>query len=151
MKFSSKTKIIFLNENDLSILAKTKFNSIDEAYDFIVNLFEENRAFITGISLNKEMKLLIKMGSTKDIKLTLKYDKENSKINENNKDYFTNEIIQLKNDINDLKEENKALKNELNNLKKFHMNNNPKYITSLTDISNDSFGYTDLDNTFTVF
>ena len=139
------------NENDLSILAKQKFNSIDEAYDFINFLFEENKAFITSIILNKEMKLLIKVDSTKEIKLTLKYDKENSKINENNNEYFINEINQLKNDINDLKEENNALKAELNNLKKFHINNNPKDITLLTDIANDSFGYTDLDNTFAVF
>ena len=139
------------NENDLSILAKQKFNSIDEAYDFINYLFEENKACITSIVLNKEMKLLIKLDSTKEIKLTLKYDKENSKINENNNEYFINEINQLKNDIKDLQEENNALKADLNNLKKYHINNNPKDITLLTDAANDSFGYTDLDNTFEVF
>ena len=147
----NKNYMFTFNENDLSILAKIKFNSIDEAYDYITNLFEENKATIKNISLNKEMKLVIKIDTTKEIKFTLKYNKENNKINENNNEYFINEINQLKNDINELKEENNILKAELNNLKKYHMNSNPKDLKLLTDIVNDSFGYTDLDNTFIVF
>ena len=148
----NKNYIFTFNENDLSILTNTRFNSIDEAYDFINILFEENRVIIKSIAINKEIKLLIKTELERDIiKLTLKYDKDNSKINENNNDYIINELTQLKNQINDLKDENIKLKNEIDKLKEYHENNSPKDIKLKTDISNDSFGYTDLDNSFIAF
>ena len=140
------------NENDLSILSGIKFSSIDEAYDFLTNLFEENKVLIKTIVLYKEIKLIIEMEEEKEIKLTLKYDKENNKkINENNNDYIINEVNQLKKEIKELKEENNKLKFQINILNKFHISKNPKDIKLLKDISNDSFGYTDLDNSFNVF
>ena len=121
--------IFTFNENDLSILTNSKFNSIDDGYDFINILFEENRVIFKSIRINKETKLLIKTELKSDIiKLTLKYDKDTNKIIENNNDYIISELSQLKNQINDLKEESIKLIN-----------------------SNDSFGYTDLDNSFITF
>ena len=147
----NKNYMFTFNENDLTILTHIKFNSIDEAYDFLIDLFEENRVIIQNIIIKKEMKLIIKIELEKEFKLTLKYGKENNKINENNNEYIINEINQLKNKINDLKQENMELKNEIIKLNKYHENNNPKDINYLSDIANDSFGFTDLDNSFTVF
>ena len=61
------------NENDLTILTHIKFNSIDEAYNFLIDLFEENRVIIQNIIIKKEMKLIIKIELEKEFKLTLKY------------------------------------------------------------------------------
>ena len=147
----NKNYMLTFNENDLSILTKIKFTSIDEAYDYLIDLFEENKVIIQTIIIKKEMKLIIKIELEKEIKITLKYGKENNKINENNNEYIINEMNQLKNIIKDLKQENIILKNEIIKLNKYHENNNPKDIRLLSDIANDSFGYTDLDNSFTVF
>ena len=73
--------IFTFNENDFSILTNSKFNSIDDGYDFINILFEENRVIFKSIRINKETKLLIKTELKSDIiKLTLKYDKDTNKI-----------------------------------------------------------------------
>ena len=147
----NKNYMFTFNENDLSILTKEKFNSIDEAYDFIIDLFEENKVIISNITIKKEIKLIMKMELEKEIKLTLKYNKENNKISENNNEYILNELSKLKNEINDLKKENNRLKNEVIFLQRYHENSSPKKMNFFSDIVNDSFGYTDLDNSFIVF
>ena len=139
-----KNYLFIFNQNDLSILSKIKFNSINEAYEFIRNIFEENQVFIKTININKEMKLILKNSNENEIKVTLVYNSQNS-------DFIFNEIKQLKTEIMNLKEENKKLKIEILKLRKYHENTNPKDMKLLADITNDSFGYTDLDNTFTVF
>ena len=116
----NKNYMFTFNENDLSILTKKKFISIDEAYDFIIDLFEENKVSISNITIKKEIKLIMKMELEKEIKLTLKYNKENNKISENNNEYIMNELSKLKNEVEDLKKENKQLKNEIIYLQKFH-------------------------------
>ena len=70
--------LILFNEYKLSSLTKIKFNSIDKAYEFIYNIFEENKVTIENIVLNKEIKLLIK-NNKKEIELVLKYNKQNNK------------------------------------------------------------------------
>ena len=139
-----KKYLISFNHNDLSILTKKKFNSISKAYEFIFNIFEENKIIIKNIILNKEITLLI--NNEKEIELTLKYNKEY----QNNNSYI-NDIIQIKNEINTLKVYNNKLKNEIEKLKQYHENNNPKNIKLLSNISNDSYAYCNLDNTFVVF
>ncbi len=141
-----KSYAYIFNPEDLSILYNMKFNSIDEAYDYIIDIFEQNNAVINSINTKKDIKLLLK-----GISISLKYNIENSKITENNNDYIINEFTQLRNEITELKEENRKLKEEINNLKKFHVNSNPKDIKLMSDVANDSFGYTDLDNSFVVF
>ena len=52
---------IKLNNNDLSILSKSIINTIDEAYQFIINIFEYNKVIIKEIIINKSIKLLLKI------------------------------------------------------------------------------------------
>ena len=64
----NKNYMFTFNENDLTILTHIKFNSIDEAYDFLIDLFEENRVKIQNIIIKKEMKLIIKIELEKEFK-----------------------------------------------------------------------------------
>ena len=146
-----KNYLFTFNQEDLSILSNKKFYSIDEAYDFTINIFEHNKVLIKTIIIYKEIKLLMRADGEREIKMSLKYNKENSKINENNSEYIINELNQLKNEVSELKEENKKLKIQINNLKKYHECSTPKDMKLFTDVANDSFGYTDLDNSFTAF
>ena len=166
---------IRLNYNDLSILTKAILKSIDEAYEFIINIFEYNKAFIKDIKINKTIKLLLKvyiLNIEKDIEILLLYNKKNKDIiiNKSNKE-IENDLKNLKNEIKILKEEIEKLKmnnnlninnNEKNKIDKTILINNnnienekfysnPENIKFLSDLSDDSFSYWDLDNLFTVF
>ena len=172
----NKNYFYSFNQNDLSILIRDQINTIDEAYDFIINLFDLNRVYIKSISFHQEMKLVLKVSEEKEFKLTLKYN-SNNRQNIGINDFIINEIKQLNEEINILKQENKELKKEINNLKnsqhikqsKSHqkssinisLNNlkntnisnskdsiNMKFISSL---ATNSYGYIDLDNTFIIF
>ena len=139
---------IYLNENDLSILTNSLFNNIDEAYEYIINRFENNKVSIKNININKEMKLLISFlnyNNKKNIEITLVYNKENKNLILND---LKNKYKELKNEVNYLKEKFQLLKNEINNLKN---NSGAKSINFLNDITNNSNTYTSLDNTFSVF
>ena len=71
---------IKLNNNDLSILSKSILNSVDDSYEFIINIFEENKVKIKNITINKTIQLLLKIyiyNKEKDIEMILVYNKEN--------------------------------------------------------------------------
>ena len=53
--------------------------------------------------------------------------------------------------MNNLKNEIKKTKKEINNAKSNHEINNPENIQLLSNIVDDSYAYTDIDNSFTVF
>ena len=48
-----------LNNNDLSLLTKSILNTIDDAFLFIINIFEENKVIIKDIVFNKSIILLL--------------------------------------------------------------------------------------------
>ena len=54
-----KNYLFTFNQEDLSILSNKKFYSTDEAYDFIINIFEQNKVLIKTIIIYKEIKLLM--------------------------------------------------------------------------------------------
>ena len=146
----SNNYIIVLNEEDISLLIGKELKSIDEAYKFMINIFEENNIAIKKIENNKEINLeLIHNG--KRIYISLSYSFSD------NEDLIFNELKQLKNDLNDLKNENKILKNELEsklkalNKNKNQENNTPKNIRLLMDMVNDSYAISNTDNSFSVF
>ena len=58
-----------LNINNLFNLANVQFDTIDEAYQFIINLFEENKVLIKNILINKSLKLLFNLNSNKNIEI----------------------------------------------------------------------------------
>ena len=156
---------IKLNNNDLSILSKSIINTIDEAYQFIINIFESNKVSIKETKINKSIKLILKIyiyNIEKDIEILLSYNKNNNLIND-----YTKE----NNEIKILKEEIKLLKEEINNLKENIIKSNeinkinclkntdnkdkniinPKNIEYVYDIVNDSYSYLWIINTFSIF
>ena len=139
----SKNFQIILNLEDLLSLLKIKFEKINKAYEYIINLFEENKVTIKDIIQNKEIKLLLKINNEIEANISLLYDKAN--------DFIINEINKLNKEINILKKENNELKKELVVLREFHYNKNPKDLKYVSDLSNDSYVNLGSNNTFTVF
>ena len=137
----SRNYFLSFKQNDLSNLAQMKFNTIDEAYQFILNKFEENNVIIKDIKFNEKMIISIKNEDAKEIELILTYNNENN-------DIIMNEINELKKEIIHLKEENNILKKDLNKLKKFH--ENPQ-IQLLSDIVSDSYAYFNINHSFCAF
>ena len=94
-----KYKII-LNNNDLSKLTKLIINTLDEAYNFIVNLFENHKVAIEDINLNKYIKLLLKIEEGRFFEIILVYNKDNNnsfnKITVSNNSYAKFAIDYLK-------------------------------------------------------
>ena len=133
-----------ININDLSILNKSLFKNIDDAYEYINNLFENNKVNIKDIHINKSIKLTIFIDNKKNTEIVLVYNKKNK----------NNIINELKNKYKDINNEINYLKNELNILKKEmpkSKNNNLRNIKFINDLSIDSYAYTTLDNTFSTF
>ena len=63
-----------LNNDLLSTLTKSIIDTIDESYEFIINIFEEQKAFIKNIELNKSITLTLKVyihNKEKDIEIKL--------------------------------------------------------------------------------
>ena len=159
---------IKFNDNNLSILTKSSLKKLDEAYDFFINLFEQNRVTIKNIINNKTIRLLFQISSynrKRDLEIILIYNKDNKYMifNELNENY-TN----LKNNVNYLKNQINIIKKELDNLKTSNnisisktfetqvtrvveYNSDPDDIEFLTDITTDSYADFSFDNSFTVF
>ena len=140
--------MINMNIQELAILFKENFNNINQAYEYINNIFEFNEVKIENIKIKKEMKLILHNKGS-EIEIILLYYTKHS-------NYFIDEIFKLKNDINDLKKENIELKKSINNSINTEEDEEnkccyPKDITLLEDLTNDSFTSINIDNTFTVF
>ncbi len=106
-----------LNGEDLSILTKAVFNSIDDSFEFIENIFNQKKSYIKNIS-SDEMKLIIKTfdiikGKEKEIELYLMKNLENK--NEVIKDLI-NKFSIMEKEIKELKDDNKKMKQENNQL-----------------------------------
>ena len=129
----SKNYIITFNLEELALLTKEKFGTINDAYQFLILIFEKNNAEIRNI-MDKSMILLLKKNEydEKGFNITLEFNPENKDFifNEimklkkeitrmkNKNDYLIhNEIEKLKSDISDLKVQNMNLKKEIDILK----------------------------------
>ena len=69
-----------LNNNDLSILTKSNLKTIDDAYLFIIKIFEENKVIIEDIIIHKKIILLLNIyiyNKPNDIEMILLYNKTN--------------------------------------------------------------------------
>ena len=146
---------------DLYLITKIKFKSINNVYQFILNIFDNNNVLIKNIILDKEIILLMKFGENKLFELALAYQQDY------NIDIFNiDRIKQIQNEINILKKENnmfrneikklneekKELRNEINKLKQFHEKTKPQNIKFLKNIVEDSYAWpTNAENTFVVF
>jgi FtsZ-binding cell division protein ZapB len=114
-----------LNSEDLSILTKYQFNSIDDSFEFIENIFNQKKSYIKNIS-SDEMKLIIKTfdiikGKEKEIELCLliNFDNKNEVIKDliNKYTIMEKEIKELKDDKKRMKEENDKLNQNIEYLK----------------------------------
>ena len=135
---------VALTKTNFIILFKKQFISLDNEFDYIKKIFDENEVEITSIIKEKEIKLRIKNVN----ELTLLYNRQNS---ESNNDII-NEIKLLKNEIENLKKENDEMKKEIKELKRCIKKNHPKFSNLIkTKEINGAYSYLNLDNTFTVF
>ena len=143
----SKNYIIKFNQKELSKLIGMIFNSLEDAFDFIIEIFEKNQVLIKDIIINKEMTLIITIeeGKKTIMKLLFNTQKDENKFN------IINEINKMKNEIKDIKKENLLLKNEIDNLKKYNQNKKNNNFKMLSYLTSDSYGYSNLDNSFTIF
>ena len=53
----NKNYKINLNSTDLSLLTSIEFNSVDEAYEFIIGIFDKNYVKMINAKLNKKIEL----------------------------------------------------------------------------------------------
>ena len=144
-----KSKKYSLSFNYIGIKSQInqEFNKNQELYNFILDLFNNNKIFIKDILIAKEMQL--EYNEKEKIIFVLKYNKANKDINYME---LINKNISLQNDLIKLKTENDFLKNELLNTKQNISNNSgPHNLKELTNITKDSYSDDVSDNTFTVF
>ena len=151
--------ISHMGEQDISTLICKKINSIDEAYEFMLNSFIENRISVKKIKFNEEI-ILSLMNKNKEINIVLTYG-----FYKNNDNFLFSEIKQLKNERKELKNEIGMLKEEINELKnkktqiqseieithKNLENKVPKNIILVRDITEDSYSVSNTDNSFIIF
>ena len=107
-------------------------------------MFEENKVEIKNVIINQEIKLLFKKKEI-EFELTLIYNKTDI-INNNS---IINDIEKIKREINNLKEEIIKISKEIYTFKKAPKNKIK--LKLLSDLIDDSFAYTTITNTFTVF
>ena len=131
-----------LNKDDLSLLTRIMYKSIDESFEYIENIFNKNKYKIKEKS-SKKIKLSIIIydiikEKEKDIELILleNFDNQNIYIKDLFNKYINieKEMNEIKNDNKIIKEENNKLKKDNNNLKneiEFIKNNNNNNIGSL--------------------
>ena len=154
---------------------KLKFNTINEAYEYIIKIFEENKVIIDDIISFKSINISLKVDFEENIKIVLLYNKKNKNlINNNNNE--NEDDIQLKKRIDDLWSkcdileieidklksfcnklncdlEEKIINNDkkLNNKKNINNNSDPKDIQISINLIKNSLVKNYLDNTFSVF
>ena len=63
--------LISFNQIELSTLFKMQINSVNEAFEFIMDIFEDNKVTISKIIKNKEIELIIEMNNKKNIEIML--------------------------------------------------------------------------------
>ena len=112
-----------LDKEQMSALTNTIFNSIDETFEFIINIFNQNKYYITGITSNSLILRIqtydIKKRKQKEIELYLNQNFEDK--NYLIKELF-NKYIKLEKDIIKIKNENKKLIGENDKLNKDNIN-----------------------------
>ena len=143
-----KKYALYLNYRDFEIVTNLKFNSMEEVYKYIINIFDERKVKIKDINKN-EMKLLLNISNNNKEKL-IDFILSYNELNKNNN--LINELIDnynvLKNEIDILKKEIQKYKKDNNeNFKNF----NPEEIQYPINLTYNSYSHDVLDNTFTAF
>ena len=142
IKIKNYQKVFKLNE--ISKFTKVQLKSIDKAFTFFNNIFDQNKVIIKNEIFSNKIFLEMIIDANSKIELDLIY-------NEKSENFIMEKIKNLENNINILKQENLKLINEIKELKKYHDKNNPKDINFLKDLSKSPNAYINLDNSFAVF
>ena len=141
-----KNYSISINKDEFNSLFKRQFNSIDTIFEYIYNIFEENKIIIDKIISYQKMNLLFNNNNN----IELKYNNYDAKKNKDNS--FIINHIEIMNKMKNMEEEINKLKSEIVQLKRYHeINNKPKNIKFKKNIINDSYTHLTLDNSFITF
>ena len=127
IKCKNYETILNLNELEKNRL---KFNTINEAYEYIIKIFEEDKVMIDDIIYFKSIKLTLKIAFVEDINIILLYNKKN-----NNNNIISENHKQFKKNIDDLSIKCEILKIEIDKLK--YIYNKLKYEPKHNNVSND--------------
>lgn len=112
--------MIFFDEKDLSLLTNTMFLDINKAYEFVMNIFEENKVYIKEIKINKYMKLIMINTNENQNEIVLSYDNENKNLILNEIEEINNIDKKQKQEIfNYINNNNYLINNMINKLKNF--------------------------------
>ena len=110
--------MIFFNEQDLSLLTHIMFSDINKAYEFIINIFEENKVYIKEIKINNNMKLI--MINKNENEIILSYYKENKNLILNELEEINSFDKRQKQEIlNYINNNNNSINNEINKLQSY--------------------------------
>ena len=160
-----KKYTISMNHDDLSLLTKIMFNTIYDAYEYIINLFEKNKVAIKEIKRKNNIILLLNIyinNIEEEIEISLSYksqcnipkkgDENLIEITNLKKeiDLLKNEINEIKNNNNNKKQKSKVLNNISNNNKLINYSN-PEKISFTNTLIKDSHSGIILDNAISVF
>ena len=149
IKYKKYEKILRLDT--INSLFKNGFNSLHECFEYISQLFEENKVHIKSINVNRTIKLSFNINNnanTNNVDIDLVYDKEQSNCL---MEELNNKYNKLNKNYNALKKELKSMENEQKKIKLIQNNENPKTIKFSKDIVTDSFAGFSYDDSFTVF
>ena len=133
-----------VNSENLSLLTKIVFKSIDESYEFITNIFNQNKFLIKDIN-SKMITIIIIIydnikGKERKIELSLKenFDNKNYLIKELFNKYMKleKEMIEEKNNNFMLKQENYNIKMEIESIKNFRNNDIGEIKMNVMNITN---------------
>ena len=113
---------IKLNISNLKELINSSFDTINEAYKYIINIFEESKIYIKEIIKNKSIIFELKLNE-KYKEIILLYNKENKDLIINQLNNYNKLIKELDN----LKSEIKILKNQINKFYKLNNKDINKY------------------------
>ena len=137
------------NSKGISSLFINKFSSLNEAYNFLIDLFEDNNVKINNKIKYKEITLNFTLNNEKSVEIKLKYE-ENFQNN-----FIDANIKELKNEIKRLKEKNNKLEEEIKKIKQNNNSNSnlkpPANIKLLYSIEEKAYADYGLDNTFVAF
>ena len=155
-----KRYIIHLTSTNLSKITKISSNSIDTAYEYLINLFEENKVYIQEIIYYKSITLLFDT----NFKIKLEYKNEEIALQKSRLicDELKNEINKLKTEINLLKNEikdlsnaniieNKDVKIDVKENDKLKNDSNQINIKFMNNIVRDSYTFNSFNNSFSEF
>ena len=90
---------IQLNLNEISKILNVNLKTIEESYNYFINIFKENKVIIKDFIVDKKIKLLLKYYDSSNEKKRIEIDLINNK---QNKDYL---LIELINRYNNLEQE----------------------------------------------